>query len=290
LTHKIKLNYYSFKEYGRQQKRLWETTKKIMGDNKKEETTGSKGFGHHVAQGLARCGERGIAGATSPSSSVCYKIGTWNVRSLSQPGKMAGIFQEMERMNVDIMGVSETCWKDEGDFKSGLPGMEDIYRVIYSGGEKNRKGVGVILRGDVERSVLNYNLISDRIITVKLKATPVNLLLIQVYAPCEDAEEEEKERFYEQIDQVITENRKGRECLIVMGDFNGKVGRNKEEDTVGPYGVGIRNENGQHIVELCKRHNLYVTNTWFQQKPSAQHTWTSPDGKTKKSNRLHSFR
>src|SRR4029077_11619107 len=74
---------------------------------------------------------------------------------------------------------------------------------------------------------------------------------------------------------------KGRECLIVMGDFNGKVGSNKDEDIVGPFGLGIRNENGEYVVDLCRKHKLYVTNTWFQQKKSAQHTWTSPDGKTK---------
>src|SRR5437867_11915824 len=55
----------------------------------------------------------------------------------------------------------------------------------------------------------------------------------------------------------------------------------KEADTVGPFGLGARSENGQCIVELCMSHNLFVTNTWFQQKRSAQHSWVSPDDKTK---------
>ena len=46
-------------------------------------------------------------------------------------------------------------------------------------------------------------------------------------------------------------------------------------------GVGQRYENGQCVVDLCKKHNLFVTNTWYQQRQTAQHTWTSPDGKTK---------
>ena len=46
-----------------------------------------------------------------------------------------------------------------------------------------------------------------------------------------------------------------------MGDFNGKVGDNKEEDTVGTFGLGIRNDNGERAVEFCKRHNLFATNT-----------------------------
>src|SRR3989442_15984300 len=48
-----------------------------------------------------------------------------------------------------------------------------------------------------------------------------------------------------------------------------------------PFGLGARSENGQCIVELCMSHNLFVTNSWFQQKKSAQHSWVSPDGKTK---------
>ena len=50
---------------------------------------------------------------------------------------------------------------------------------------------------------------------------------------------------------------------------------------VGPYGVGVRNDNGERLVNFCKRHNLFVTNTWFQQKRSAQHTWIAPDKVTK---------
>ena len=252
----------------------------IMKRTKKRESIGSKGIVQNLAQGLARCGQRGIAGAASPSSSGCYRIGTWNVRSLYQAGKIANTIKEISRMKVDILGVVETFWKGEGVFMTEIPDSEEKYRVIYSGGDKNRRGVGMILRGGISKSVLQYNLISDRIMTLRLKAAPVNLLLIQVYAPCEDGEEDEKESFYELLDQTIKENGRGRECLMVMGDFNGKVGKNKE-DTIGPFGMGLKNENGQYIIELCKKHNLFATNTWFQQKQSAQHTWKSPDGKIK---------
>ena len=60
-----------------------------------------------------------------------------------------------------------------------------------------------------------------------------------------------------------------------------KVGNNREEDTIGPFGLGERNDNGEKMMNFCKRHNLFVTNIWFQQKKSAQHTWTSPDKVTK---------
>src|SRR5207247_6428366 len=85
----------------------------------------------------------------------------------------------------------------------------------------------------------------------------------EIYAPNEDEDEEEKDRFHERLDKVVKEYRKRRECVIVMGDFNGKVGENREEDTIGALGVEVRNDNGERVVNFCKRHKLFATNTWF---------------------------
>ena len=66
-----------------------------------------------------------------------------------------------------------------------------------------------------------------------------------------------------------------------MGDFNGKAGNNKEESTVGPFGLEIRNENGARVVNYWKRYHLFITNTWYQQKRSSQYRWISSDKQTK---------
>src|SRR5881296_65406 len=189
----------------------------------------------------------------------------------------------MKRMEIDIMGVAETCWDGEESFPAELPESEGgyKYKVFFSGGKKRRRGVGGIVREEVVNSVMMCEPISERIMIMRLKVAPINVLLVQIYAPNEDEDEEEKDRFYERLDKVIKEYRKGRECVIVMGDFNGKVGENREEDTIGPFGVGVRNDNGERVVNFCKRHNLFATNTWFQQRKSAQHTWISPDKVTK---------
>ena len=140
-----------------------------------------------MVQGLARCGWRGGAGASSPSPSDCNrddgrvgagvvtslvgdcnrgdrregtgvvtslvgdcnKIGTWNVLSLNQPGKLANVLKEMKRMGVGIMGVAETFWAKDGYFQTQLPESEggDKYCVFYSGGKNRRRGVGVIVIG-----------------------------------------------------------------------------------------------------------------------------------------------
>src|SRR5688572_25460677 len=94
-----------------------------MKRTKKEKSTSSLGFDPKEGQGLARCAWRGQTGACSPSSSDCfnYKLDTWNVRSLREEGKMANVMQEMRRMEVNIMGVAETCWQENGSITSQIP-------------------------------------------------------------------------------------------------------------------------------------------------------------------------
>ncbi|KAG1668804.1 Craniofacial development protein 2 [Nymphon striatum] len=108
-----------------------------------------------------------------------------------------------------------------------------------------------------------------------------SLISIDVYAPNEDAHDNEKDSFYEELNSTIKEHKKSRDQLIIMGDFNAKVGAGKEQQIIGPYGIGIRNENGEKLVDFCKQQKLIATNTWFEQKESSRHTWISPDGNTK---------
>ena len=100
-----------------------------MSRRQKEKSTGSKGFGPNEAQSLARWGGRDRAGTAAPSSSACNrhgwrvrtgaavpslgnckKIATCNVKSLNVPGKTVNLIKEMQRLGVNIMGVSETWW------------------------------------------------------------------------------------------------------------------------------------------------------------------------------------
>ena len=78
-------------------------------------------------------------------------IGTWNVRTLYQAGKIQNVIQEMDRIRVNIiLGVCETRWDTSGTF------LHDGHTVIYSGGDKNVRGVGMILDQKASRSLLGY--------------------------------------------------------------------------------------------------------------------------------------
>jgi len=72
--------------------------------------------------------------------------------------------------------------------------------------------------------------------------------------------------------------------LLVMGDFNAKVGRREPSamsSAVGLYGLGETNEAGEQLEDFCLEHELALANTMFKQRPRRLYTWTSPDGNTR---------
>ena len=120
-----------------------------------------------------------------------YCIGTWNVRSMNQ-GKLEVVKQEMARVNVDILGISELKWTGIGKFNS-----DDHY--IYYGGQESLRRNGVAIMGNKrgQNAILGCNLKNHRVISVCFQGKPFNITVIQAYAPTSNAEEADIERFYE---------------------------------------------------------------------------------------------
>ena len=139
----------------------------------------------------------------------------------------------------------------------------------------------MIIRNKAIESLMYYQTIADKIIPVKYKGRPVDILIIQVYAPTTAADDEEIEQFYVELDNIIKNHKKCRDMLLVIGDYNAKIGEGRDNKTVGPHGLGTRNERGNRLIEFATKHKVFITNTWFEQKRSAIHTWTSPDDNTK---------
>ena len=109
-------------------------------------------------------------------------------------GKLEVAKQEMARVNVDILGISELKWIGMGEFNSG-----DHY-IYYCGQESlRRNGVATMVNNRVRNAVLGCNLKNDRMISVRFQGKPFNITVIQSYAPTSNAEEAEAERFYEDL-------------------------------------------------------------------------------------------
>ena len=114
-------------------------------------------------------------------------IGTWNVRSMNQ-GKLEVVKQEMERVNINILGISELKWTGMGEYNT-----YDHY-IYYCGQESlRRNGVAIMVNKRVRNAVLGCSLNKDRMISVCFQGKPFNITVIQVYAPANNAEEAEVE-------------------------------------------------------------------------------------------------
>ena len=118
-----------------------------------------------------------------------YCIGTWNVRSMNQ-SKLEVVKQEMARVNVNILGISELKWTGMGEFNSN-----DHYIYYCVQESLRRNGVAIIINKRVRNAVLGCNLKNDRMISVHFQGKPFNIIAIQVYAPTSNAEEAEVEWF-----------------------------------------------------------------------------------------------
>ena len=112
-------------------------------------------------------------------------------------GKLEVVKQEMARVNIDILGISELKWNGMGAFNS------DDHNTYYCGQESlRRNGVAIIVNKRVQYAELGCNLKNDRIISVCFQGKPLNISVIQAYAPTSNTEEAEVEWFCEDLQDL----------------------------------------------------------------------------------------
>ena len=115
----------------------------------------------------------------------------------------------------------------------------------------------------VRNAVLGCNLKNDRKILVCFRDKPFKIMVIQVYAPTSNAEEAEVERFYEDL-QDLLELIPKKDVFFIIGDWNAKVRSQETPGVTGKFGLGLRIEAGQRLIEICQENELIITNTLFQ--------------------------
>ena len=113
-------------------------------------------------------------------------------------------------------------------------------------------------------------------ISVCFQGKPFNITVIQVYAPTNNAEGAEVEKFYEDL-QDLLELTPPKDVLFIIGDWNAKVG-SQTPGVTGNFGLGVLFEAGQRLIEFCQENVLVIANTLFQQHKRRLYTWALPDG------------
>ena len=205
-------------------------------------------------------------------------VGHWNVRTLYRGGAAAQVAREMEVYNLDILGISECRWVKAGRMK-----LATGQTLIYSGNDEvHEGGVAMMISQETVKSLMEWNPISQRILTARFYSRYRKVTIIQVYAPHNEKDDEEKDQFYQELQEVIEGCNKN-DITIVMGDLNAKVGRDNSgfERTMGVHGLGIRNDNGERLCEFGQLNGLVIVGTLFPHKEIHKAAWVSADGRTR---------
>ena len=133
-----------------------------------------------------------------------------------------------------------------------------------------------IMQPDRAKKVLETDFVSEGIMKTRLKYEHRNETIIQICTPCNNFLEEEKAEFFEKLCGTI-DSVPDNDDLIVMGDFNGRVGlrRTPWETYLGPHSDTNTecNYNGEQLLALCAEHGRWITNTFYNHRPSQRQTW-----------------
>ena len=165
----------------------------------------------------------------SPKSST--RIGCWNVRTLGKPtkqnGKLRDVIRTMEEKKIEVLALSEVRWPGHGILQ--LNGTTTMYSGMPEHQAQNRrKGVAIALSENAtaawRAAKAEFNPISERLLRTRLKMHSGFVSVVAVYAPTnEEGNEEEAERFYAELQEVVCDVPK-RDMLLILGDFNARVG------------------------------------------------------------------
>ena len=129
----------------------------------------------------------------------------------------------------------------------------------------------------MQQSLIEWEPVSERIITARFTSKGRNITIILCYAPTNSAEFEEKETFYQHL-QTVTQKLPKRDIQVVMGDMNAKIGKDNDnwKGTMGKEGLGQTNENGL-FADFYALNVLIIGGTLFPHKPTHKAKWISLD-------------
>ena len=220
---------------------------------------------------------------------IPLKTASWNVRTLLDRNdsdrpqrRTALIAAELSRYNIDIAALSETRLAGEGDLTEKSSG----YSFFWSGRateERREAGVGFAIRTSlVSKLASPPKGLNDRLATVRLPLSYGKkfVTIISAYAPTMTNPEEVKDKFYEDLDAIISAV-PAADKLVLLGDFNARVGCDSTswEGVLGKHGIGKCNSNGLLLLQACAKHDLLITNTCFRLPTRHKTSWMHPRSK-----------
>lgn len=180
----------------------------------------------------------------------------------------------MENNNIQILGLNET--KKKGKGCSQLTTKHTLYYSGVKPEQRAKEGVGIIVTEEIKQKVIQFKEVDSRIIVISIKLEEI-INFIQIYGPVEGTAEEEILEFYIQLQRVLDEVREENEQTIIMGDWNSRVGNdyNRGMGCMGKHGEETINRNGLKMIDFCRRNDLIIGNTMWEQQLNDKYTFVA---------------
>lgn len=205
------------------------------------------------------------------------RMASWNVGTMSR--RSGEVIEVMVRRNIDFCCVQESRWKGKGTRMLGQTGKR--YKFYYQGCNSATSGVGILIAERWIENVVKVTRVSERLMHIKVLVGKQLVNIVSAYAPQVGRSVREKDDFWEMTMceiMRIADN----EAIFLGGDLNGHVGEsaNGYEGVHGGFSHGVRNEEGERILEFCDSLNLYICNTMFEKDKSKLITYSSGNGQS----------
>lgn len=200
------------------------------------------------------------------------RMATWNVKTLNNRDQE--VVKELEDKNIDICALQETRKKGKGQMWLGE------YLLIYSGVERDRRakeGVALMIHKKLTQNIRECKYVSSRIVATKLRSQGQNVNIIGVYSPENCKPEAERTSFYETLQETIDTIPRN-ETVILMGDFNARVGNTIIPGVKQRFNEDVTNENGELLIDFCSQNELRINNTFFKHKEQHKYTFQNTRG------------
>lgn len=202
-------------------------------------------------------------------------MATWNVQGINT--KYKEVFDQLDKFQIDIATLTETKKKGKGNEQYGS------YVHFYSGvpkHERAKSGVSIVVHKKLKRFIKTWEEISERIMQLEIDLYGHPTVIIAAYAPINGAVDTIKDSFEEDLTMLLGKLGNKKEILM-MGDFNGKVGSKIADKIVGRHGEEVSNNNGERLISICERYDLKITNGFSEHKEIHKYTWIQPTRKLK---------